>query len=478
MATLLLAGFMNLIDVTIVNVALPRLQSSLGATSTEIEWVVAAYVLAFALGLLPFGRLGDMIGRKRMFLVGIGLFTLFSALCGLAPSMETLIGARVLQGLAGAMMMPQVLAIAQVIFPPHERGLAFSLFGLSAGLASVAGPLAGGLLIGADLFGLDWRPIFLVNIPVGILAILAGRALIPALPPHPDLTVDFGGVAIAGLSILLLIFPLIEGHGLGWPAWTFVMIAAALVGVGAFYLYEKRRDAAGKSELLPVSLMTNGNFVLGVAMTMTFFSGVAGFFLVLAVFLQTGFGLSPLQSGLTTVPFPLGVLIASIVSGRLGSRWPRERIAAGALLLIGGMVILHAVVAGVGEAIDHWRFVLPLFVCGFGMGAAIAPMFQIALSSVPPRDTGSASGAMQSFQQIGSALGIAVTGQIFFSSLEGRFAAGLAPHAAFVDSMSAALVYELAAFALVLVMVVFLRPPAQRQGGHDQVGARPLTAGS
>ena len=225
LATLLLAGFMNLIDVTIVNVALPRLQTSLGATSTEIEWVVAAYVLAFALGLLPFGRLGDMIGRKRVFLIGIGLFTLFSAFCGLAPSMETLIAARVLQGLAGAMMMPQVLAIAQVIFPPRERGLAFSLFGLSAGLASVAGPLAGGLLIGADLFGLDWRPIFLVNIPVGIFAILAGRALIPALPPHPNLTVDFGGVAIAGLSILLLVFPLIEGHGFGWPAWTFVMIA-------------------------------------------------------------------------------------------------------------------------------------------------------------------------------------------------------------------------------------------------------------
>ena len=332
LATLLLAGFMNLIDVTIVNVALPRLQTSLGATSTEIEWVVAAYVLAFALGLLPFGRLGDIIGRKRVFLAGIGLFTLFSAFCGLAPSMETLIAGRVLQGLAGAMMMPQVLAIAQVIFPPRERGLAFSLFGLSAGLASVAGPLAGGLLIGADLFGLDWRPIFLVNIPVGIFAILAGRALIPALPPHPNLTVDFGGVAIAGLSILLLVFPLIEGHGFGWPAWTFVMIAAALVGAVVFYLHEKRRDAAGKSELLPVSLMTNGNFVLGVAMTMTFFSGVAGFFLVLAVFLQTGFGLSPLQSGLTTVPFPLGVLIASIVAGRLGGRWPRERIAAGALL--------------------------------------------------------------------------------------------------------------------------------------------------
>ena len=258
--TLLLAGFMNLIDITIVNVALPRLQVSLGATSTEIEWMVAAYVLAFALGLLPFGRLGDVIGRKRMFLIGVGLFTLFSGFCGLASSMDMLIAARVLQGLAGAMMMPQVLAITQVMFPPQERGFAFALFGLSAGLASVAGPLAGGLLIGADLFGLDWRPIFLVNIPVGVLAVVAGRMLVPALPPHPNLTIDFGGVVIAGLSTLLLVFPLIEGHRFGWPAWTFAMIAAAVAGSIVFYFYEKRRDAAGKSELLPVSLMTQRQF--------------------------------------------------------------------------------------------------------------------------------------------------------------------------------------------------------------------------
>jgi EmrB/QacA subfamily drug resistance transporter len=467
LATLLLAGFMNLIDITIVNVALPRLQVSLGATSTDIEWVVAAYVLAFALGLLPFGRLGDVIGRKRMFLIGISLFTLFSALCGLAPSIGMLIGARVLQGLAGAMMMPQVLAITQMMFPPHERGFAFSLFGLSAGLASVAGPLAGGLLIGADLFGLDWRPIFLVNIPFGLLTVIAGRALVPALPRHPGLTVDFGGAAIAGLSTLLLVFPLIEGHSYGWPVWTFVMIAAGLAGAVVFYHYEKRRDAAGKSELLPVSLMTNGNFMLGTAMATTFFSGVAGFFLVLAVFLQTGFGLSPLQSGLTTVPFPLGVLIASLVSGRLGSRWPRQRIAAGAALLIAGMVMLRFVVGGVGEAVDHWRFFLPLFLSGLGMGAAIAPLFQTVLWTVPPRDTGSGSGALQSFQQIGSALGIAVTGQIFFSSLEGGLSSGEAAHPAFVTSMSAALLYEMAAFAAVVLLVFFLRPPSLRhESGH------------
>jgi MFS family permease len=198
---------------------------------------------------------------------------------------------------------------------------------------------------------------------------------------------------------------------------------------------------------------------------------------VLAVFLQTGFGLSPLQSGLTTVPFPLGVLIASVISGRLGSRWPRERIAAGAAMLIVGMVILRFIVSGVGEALDHWHFFLPLFLSGLGMGWAIAPLFQTVLWSVPPRDSGSGSGALQSFQQIGSALGIAATGQIFFSSLEGRLSSGTAAHPAFIGSMSAALLYEMAAFAVVAVLVFFLKPPAQRQeGGHGSAQPRPVTA--
>jgi EmrB/QacA subfamily drug resistance transporter len=475
MATLLAAGFMNLIDITIVNVALPRLQVGLGASSTEIEWVVAAYILAFALGVLPFGRLGDIVGRKRMFLAGIVLFTLFSTFCGLAPSMGALIAGRVLQGLAAAMMMPQVLAIAQVMFPPQERGFAFSLFGLSAGLASVAGPLVGGLLIGADLFGLDWRPIFLVNIPVGFVAFLAGRALVPALPPHPGLTVDFAGVAIASVSVLLVMFPLIEGHAYGWPAWTFILIAASLPGFALFFLHQRSRHRRGFSELLPFSLMTNGSFVLGFLLTMVFFSGVAGFFLVLAVFLQTGFGLTPLESGLTTVPFPSGVLIASLVTGRMAGRWPRERIALGALLQVAGMGLLWIVVSGVGDSVDHWRFLPPLLVCGLGMGVGVAPLFQVALAAVPPRDAGSASGALQSFQQIGGAFGVAVTGQIFFASLQSGLASGGEPHPAFVHSLSLALIYEVVAFGLVVVLTFFTRPPKPgAQSGQGASTARPV----
>ncbi|RST87506.1 MFS transporter [Aquibium carbonis] len=471
MFVLLLAAFMNLIDVTIVNVALPRLQVSLDATSTEIEWVVAAYVLAFALGLLPFGRLGDTIGRKLMFQAGVVLFTLFSAACGLAPSMQTLIVARVFQGLAGAMMMPQVLAIAQLMFPPQERGVAFSLFGLTAGLASVAGPLTGGLLIGADIYGLDWRPIFLVNIPLGVLTVVATAMLVPQTPSNPALRHDVGGIVLAALTVFLLVFPLIEGHSLGWPLWTFVMLGLSAVSAFAFQWHEARRARANLSQLLPVTLLHNGGFLLGMTIVTVFFSGVAGFFIVLAVFLQTGFGLSPLESGLTTVPFPIGVLLASIASGRFAGRWPRLRIAGGAGALILGMILLFVVVRSVGQAVDHWQFVAPLLICGFGLGTAISSLFQTVLANVPPQDSGSGSGALQSFQQIGGAIGIAITGQIFFSSLAARLGAGIPAGQAYVDSMGNALVFEILAFVAVILLLLFLKP-APAQGVHG--GARPV----
>jgi EmrB/QacA subfamily drug resistance transporter len=465
LAVLLAAAFMNMIDVSIVNVALPSLQSSLGASSSEIEWVVAGYVLAFALALLPFGRLGDRVGRKRMFMLGVAGFTLFSALCGLAPTTEVLIGSRVLQGITGAMMMPQVLAIAQVMFSPRERAYAFSFFGLTAGLGSVAGPLVGGLLIGGDFFGLDWRPIFLVNIPIGIAVLLLARNLVPATEQHPNLTNDWGGIAIAATAILLVIFPLIEGHTLGWPAWAFGMIAAGIVTAGIFAVYEKRRAARDLSQLLPASLLRNGNFMLGSGMLLIFFSGSMGLFLFLAIFLQQGFGFTPLAAGLTTVPFPLGVLVASLLNGRIGSRWHRQRIAIGALMLLTGMYYLRTVILGVGDMVDHWSLAAPLLLAGLGMGVAIAPMMQTALASVQPRDAGSGAGALQSVQQLGSAFGIAIAGQIFFSTLTTSFTTGAQPHPAFISALSAALIYCICAYVAVIVLVMFLKPPAMHDHG-------------
>lgn len=459
MAVLLIASFMNLIDVTIVNVALPSLQRAFGATSSQIEWVVAVYILVFALGLLPAGRLGDILGRRRMFVWGVGVFTFGSALCGLAPSMEYLVAARVVQGIGGAMMTPQTLGIVPALFAPKERGMAYPLFGLSAGLASVTGPLLGGMLIGADIYGLGWRPIFLVNIPVGVIAIFAALKYLPEVPGTKALKIDLVGNAIAVLALLLVIFPLIEGRQAGWPVWCFAMIAAAAPMAVLFVRWQYRQAGRGGPQLLPVSLMENVNFMVGTGMVMVLFSGVPGFFLMLALYLQNGYGLTPLQSGLTTLPFSVGVLIASGVSGRLGLHFPRRRIAMGGLLLAGAMVWLRTVVLITADEILWMQFAVPLLLGGLGLGTAIAPMFQTVLSNIEGRDTGSASGALQSFQQVGGAFGVAIVGEIFFLQLRGLQLPGARAHEVYAHAFSSGVLYNLAAFGLVSVLVWRLPRP-------------------
>jgi EmrB/QacA subfamily drug resistance transporter len=465
LAVLLIASFMNLIDVTIVNVAIPSMQANLGADATHIQWVIAAYVLSFALGLLPFGRLGDIVGRTHMFLLGVAAFTVASAACGLAPSIEWLIAARVLQGLAGAMMTPQVLAIATVTFPPEERGQSFSLFGLSAGLAAVTGPIVGGLLIGANLWGLDWRPIFLVNVPVGILAIVLGWFIIPRPPGHPELRNDFVGIALFGASMVTLIYPLIEGRTYGWPAWTWGMMAASLAGLGAFVLWERRMASAGQPQLLNYGLIANPQFLLGALITTIFSSGIPGFFMVISILLQSGFGMTPLESGLTNTPFSVGVLLISLIAGRFGSNYLRTRVALSAIFLSSGMLWIHFIVAGVTSYIDHWWFLPPLLLAGLGLGLGFSALFQAVLSNVPPRDAGAGAGSLQAFQQVGGAIGVALIGQVFFSSLEGaRDWGATSLHQAFTVSAANAIWYLVGSFGLVFLLV-FLLKVRPRQGG-------------
>lgn len=466
---LLIANFMNLIDVTIVNVALPSMRDHLGATDTQIEWVVAAYILAFALGLLPFGRLGDILGRTTLFLWGVAGFTIASALCGLAPNIEFLIIARIVQGLAGAMMTPQVLAIATVTFPPHERGQAFSLFGLSAGLASVCGPILGGLLISANLFGMSWQPIFLVNIPIGIAAVIAGWFLIPRLPGHPSLKNDYVGIALFGLGIMAVVFPIVEGRAYGWPAWCFAMIVAGFALLVAFVLWTRRRAALGQSQLLNFDLITNRQFMFGAMVVTIFASGIPGMFMVISLLLQGGFDFTPLESGLTNTPFSVGVLIASLIAGRFGARYLRGRLATAGALLTFGIGWLHFYIAGVADSIDHWAFLPPLLIAGIGLGLGFSSLFQLVLANVPGRDAGAGSGALQAFQQVGGALGVAIIGELFFTNLGSSLAAGGAPHGAFAGAASLALWYQVISFGLIFFLAFFFRgPDPKKQTGAPQ----------
>ena len=460
MASLLVAAFMNLIDVTIVNVAIPSLQAAFGATDSQIEWVVAAYIMAFALALIPAGRLGDVIGRRRMFTLGVGVFVIGSALCGLAPSMGGLLDARVVQGIGGAMVAPQTLALVPVLFPPRERGMAFALFGLSAGLASVTGPVLGGLIIAADWGGLGWRPIFLVNIPVGVLAILAALRFVPPVPGDKALRIDGVGVALAGLALLMILFPLIEGRQFGWPAWCFWLMGGALPMAAGFVMWQRRRARLGLSQLIPVTLFANRNYMLGTAIVVLIFAGIPGFFLVLAILLQIGNGLTPLQSGLTTLPFSVGVLVASLLSGALGLRWPRARIMVGGLALALGMILVRGAIPGDGEALVRSALTLPLTIAGIGLGTGISPLFQTILANVEDRDAGGASGALQAFQQVGGALGLAVIGEVYFSHLRRNLPGAADPVPVYSEALATAILISIAGYLLVSVLVWRLPRPA------------------
>ena len=482
LAVLLIASFMNLIDVTIVNVAIPSMQKNLGADASQIEWVIAAYVLAFALGLLPFGRLGDIVGRTRMFLLGVTAFSAASALCGFAPSIEWLIFARVLQGLAGAVMTPQVLAIATVTFPPEERGQSYSLFGLAAGLAAVTGPIAGALLIQADFFGLDWRPIFLVNVPVGILAVILGWFIIPRPPGHPDLKNDYVGIVLFAASMVALVYPLIEGRSYNWAPWTWGLMVLAAVLLVSFVLWERRMAAQNQPQLLNYNLITNGNFLLGAAVTTIFASGIPAFFMVISIMLQVGFGLTPIESGLTNTPFSVGVLLISLVAGRFGSHYLRTRVAIAAVMLVVGILWVHFIVANLGDSVDHWAFLPPLLIAGLGLGLGFSALFQTVLAGIPPRDAGSASGALQAFQQVGGSIGVALVGEIFFSSLGdigALFRSGpQAVHAAFASATASATWFQIASFAIVGLLIFLLkaRGPQQQQGQGGGAPATPVPA--
>ncbi len=414
---LLLAAFMNLLDVSIVNIAIPSIQRDLHASYADVQWALAGYTLANALVLITGGRLGDTFGRKRLFLIGVTGFTIMSALCGAAQSPGMLIASRVVQGAMGAIMVPQVLAVIQVIFPPRERIRALAGFGVTAGLGTVSGPLLGGLLIQHDLLGLGWRPIFLINVPVGILAVAASAVLVrESRAPRPP-KLDPAGVGLISAALLLLLYPLVEGRQLGWPAWTFVSMAAAVPALAAFVFYERAKARRDGSPLVPLSLFRERGFSAGMAIAIAFFLGIASFGLVLTLFLQLGLGFTPLHAGLTFLPFSLGVLVSSGAAARLAPRFGRGVTMAGALIIAAGMVSLIAIVNHYGAAVTTWELTPGLAAAGAGLGAVIAPLADIVLDRVPRQHAGSASGVFNTGLQLGNSIGIAVIGVIFFGLL-------------------------------------------------------------
>ena len=318
-----------------------------------MQWALAGYTLAYAVVLITGGRLGDAYGRKRLFLIGVTGFTIMSALCGAAQTPGMLIACRVIQGAMGAIMIPQVLAVIQVIFPPSERIKALAAFGVTAGLGTVSGPLLGGLLTQHNLLGLHWRPIFLINVPIGIIAVAVSAVLVrESRAPRPP-RLDPGGVALITAALLLLLYPLVQGRQLGWPAWTFVAMAASVPAFALFVWYERAKLRRGGSPLVELGLFARRSFSIGIAIAVTFFLGVTSFALILTLFLQVGLSFTPVHAGLTFLPFSGGVLIASGAAARLAPKFGRGVTMTGALVMSAGMAGLIATVLALRRGRDH-----------------------------------------------------------------------------------------------------------------------------
>ncbi|MFE9256160.1 MFS transporter [Streptomyces sp. NPDC006879] len=469
LAIVMTAAFMDLVDVTIVNIAIPSMERDLGASFSAIQWITAGYALAFAAGLITGGRLGDIYGRKRLFLIGISGFTLASALCGFAANPDMLVASRLLQGAMAAMMVPQVLAIIHATFPAEERGKVFGMFGAVVGLGAVSGPLLGALLTQWNLFGLEWRPIFLINLPVGIAGILLGRRFIQESKAPKALRLDLVGVVLATCGLLLLIYPLTRGRELDWPLWGFLCMAASPLVFAAFVAYEKHKTRKDGSPLVELSLFRVKSFAAGVTVQLTFGIACGIFFLVWTLYMQIGLGWSALRAGTTGIPFSIAVSVAAGVSvQKLVPRFGRKVLQAGALVFASGLLLYIWEAGRYGMAITSWQMAAPLVVMGLGMGLIVAPLTDAVLADVPREHSGSASGLINTTQQMGNALGLGLVSVVFFGVIDEESLRPETLGPAFVDGFQNALWWVTAVVGAIF-LIMFALPARQR--AHAEAAA-------
>ncbi len=412
---LLFAAFMDLLDVTIVQVALPSIGADLAASEAQLEWIVSGYLLAFAVALITGGRLGDLFGRRRVFLIGIAGFTLASAAATLAWSGDALVVTRVAQGLFAALMVPQLLASVQALFTPRERAPMYGLIGGVSGLAAVLGPVLGGWLVDADLWGLGWRTVFLINVPVGIAIFALAARFVPETRSPRPMRLDLVGVVLLSAVVLAFMVPLVEGQTLGWPAWLWWPVAAGVVLLGCFIAHERGRMRRDGSALLPLPLFADRGFSAGIVTQAAFQGSLNAFTLPFIIYLQVGLGFDALTAGLNLLAFSLGAMVGTGVVIPLVARVGKVLVTAGAVMLAAGVLWVFAVVADTGADYSGWAGVWPMLLSGLGLAFLVIPLVDVALATVPVADAGAASGAYSTFQQLGAAAGVAVSTTVFFT---------------------------------------------------------------
>jgi EmrB/QacA subfamily drug resistance transporter len=414
----LASAVMDLLDSTIAQTAAPAIRRDLGGSYASLEWITAAYTLAMAATLLLGSRLGDAFGRRRVLLVGMAGFVGASALCALAPTSTALIAGRTLQGALAAIMVPQGFGLIRELFGDEGQQKAFAVFGPVMGLAAVAGPLLGGGLVNLDVLGTGWRAIFLVNVPIGLIAIAAGRRYLPRVAPvTPGLHVDAVSVIMAMAGSAALIYPLVEGQSLGWPAWSFAVLAGGVVTLGAFAALQRRRSRQGRTPLVEPSILSRRPYVAGLAVVVGFIGAMGGMMIALNVMFQVGLGFSPLGCGVATVAIPVAAIGGSITSSMLLARIGRGTMQIGIVTMAIGLLVVDVVMRSSGGGVTAWQLAGPLAITGFGMGMVFVPMFDVILAGVAPHQLGSASGLLESVQQLSMSLGIAVVGTVLFGAV-------------------------------------------------------------
>lgn len=464
LAVCLVAGFMTLLDVSIVNVALPSIKTGLNTPESDLQWVLSGYALAFGLFLIPSGRLGDARGRRRVFMVGLALFTLASASCGAAQSSLWLVISRLVQGVAGGLISPQISALIQQLFRGRERGKAFGMFGSVVGISTAVGPLLGGLLIQAAGTEEGWRWVFYVNLPLGVVCLLLAHRLLPDTPdarPVRLSRLDPFGVLLLGLGVLALLLPFVQSQQWhGNQKYLLIVVAAALLA--GFVWWEARCTAHGAQPLMDLDLFKVRSYWLGSLLILLYFAGFTSIFFVSTLYLQSGLHYTALQAGLTITPFALGSGVAAAIGGRLVDRFGRPLVAIGltmvAIGLAGTALAVHQV-PGKGAG---WAMLAPLLFAGLGSGLVIAPNQTLTLSEVPVVSAGTAGGTLQTGQRVGSAIGIAAVGSVFFAQVTDEGWAKAYDHGLVVS-----VAFVLASLAIALADVVAGRRDAHRHAARD-----------
>ncbi|WP_406054155.1 MFS transporter [Kribbella sp. NBC_00889] len=415
----LLAGaFLPIMDFFITNVALPSINTSLHASASELELVIAGYGVAYAALLVLGGRLGDRLGRRHVFLAALVGFVVASGLCGFAPTVGVLIAARIVQGATAALLIPQVLATFHHTLEHDRKARALALYGATSGIAAVVGQLVGGLLVSADIAGASWRPIFLVNVPIGLIVLVVATRIVPHTRSDHPVGIDLPGTVLFAATLTALLVPLTEGHALGWPWWTWAMIALAVVLGAITLVVERRAERRGEIPLLPPSLLRLPSMSRGLAMVFAFSIGFGAFMFVFALTIQDGLHADALHGGLAILPMAVLFFLGSVFAPSLIGRFGRAALSIGAIIQLAGLAALVAVVVRGWPHVSLWDMALPLALAGAGQSMLFAGLFRSVLADVPTHLGGVGSGVLITLQQSGLALGVATLGTVYLARAE------------------------------------------------------------